>query len=63
VALHDFGAGSVLEIEPTVGDSLMVPFTDRAVPAVDFAAARVTVAADALDQARHADKGGRARRG
>ncbi len=63
VALHDFGAGSVLEIEPTVGDSLMVPFTDTAIPDVDLAAARVTVAADALDHARHAGRSGKARRG
>lgn len=63
VALHDFGAGSVLEIEPIVGDSLMVPFTDAAVPAVDIAGARVTVAAAALDHARPAGKGGKARRG
>lgn len=48
-AVHDFGAGDLLEIEaepraggPT-GESLLVPFTRAAVPEVDLAAGRVVV--------------------
>jgi 16S rRNA processing protein RimM len=43
VAVHDFGAGTLLEIQPASGTSLMLPFTKAAVPTVDIAAGRVTV--------------------
>ena len=48
-AVHDFGAGDVLEIEsePAAGrkrgDSLLVPFTREAVPEIDLAAGRLVV--------------------
>ncbi len=46
-AVHDFGAGDVLEIAPTTGrgpgESLLVPFTREAVPEVDLPAGRVVV--------------------
>ena len=36
LAVHDFGAGDVLEIVPPEGDSLMIPFTRAAVPHVNI---------------------------
>jgi 16S rRNA processing protein RimM len=42
-AIHNFGAGDVLEIKPDNGDPLMVPFTDTAVPNIDIAARRMVV--------------------
>jgi 16S rRNA processing protein RimM len=44
VAVHDFGAGDVLELQPQAGGtSLMVPFTAAFVPSVDIANRRVVV--------------------
>lgn len=48
VAVHDFGAGAILEFKTPAGADRMVPFTKTAVRAVDFAAGRVTIAAEAL---------------
>ncbi len=36
VAFHDFGAGDILEIAPEQGSSVMIPFTEAAVPEVDL---------------------------
>ena len=45
VAVHDFGAGDILELAPrTGGTTIMLPFTDVFVPVVDLAAGRITVA-------------------
>ncbi|MFG1480222.1 ribosome maturation factor RimM [Xanthobacter sp. V4C-4] len=52
IALHDFGAGDVLEyapVEAARGRTLMVPFTRVAVPVVDVAGGRVVMAADFID--------------
>lgn len=43
IAVHDFGAGNILEIQPAAaGEAMLVPFTREAVPAID--ATRVVVA-------------------
>ena len=42
-AVHDFGAGDVLEIARDAGQSVLVPFTRAAVPVVDLAAGRVVL--------------------
>jgi 16S rRNA processing protein RimM len=42
-AVHNFGAGDLLEIARDGGDSVMLPFTTAAVPAVDVAAGRIVV--------------------
>jgi len=43
-AVHNFGAGDLLEIEPAAGGAtLMVPFTEAAVPSVDIAGRRIVV--------------------
>lgn len=42
-AVHNYGAGDMLEVKTDSGRSAMVPFTDDAVPEVDLAAGTVTV--------------------
>jgi 16S rRNA processing protein RimM len=45
VAIHDFGAGDILELRPRAGGaSIMVPFTAAFVPKVDVAGGRLVVA-------------------
>jgi 16S rRNA processing protein RimM len=44
VAIHDFGAGDVLELRPVAGGAtFMLPFTEACVPQVDIARGRITV--------------------
>jgi 16S rRNA processing protein RimM len=44
VAVHNFGAGDLIEIAPARGGStVMLPFTDAAVPTVDIAGGRIVV--------------------
>ncbi len=43
VAVHNFGAGDMLEVKPEGGASVMVPFTDAAVPEVDLDGGRIGV--------------------
>lgn len=43
VAIHNFGAGDVVEIRGTAGDTVMVPFTRAAVPVVDVSARRIVI--------------------
>ena len=42
-AIHDFGAGDVIEIERPAAPPALVPFTRAAVPVVDLAAGRLVV--------------------
>jgi 16S rRNA processing protein RimM len=43
-AVHNFGAGEVIEIAPANGGpTIMLPFTESAVPEVDVKAGRMTV--------------------
>jgi 16S rRNA processing protein RimM len=42
-ALHDFGAGDVIEIERPGGERVMLPFTSAVVPVVDLAGGRLVV--------------------
>ena len=44
-AVHDHGAGPIVEIQPSDGPSTLVPFTREHVPAVDIEAGRLVVAA------------------
>jgi 16S rRNA processing protein RimM len=45
VAVHDFGAGDIIELQPEAGGTtLMVPFTDIFVPRIDIAGGRIIVA-------------------
>jgi len=44
VAVHDFGAGDILEIAPAGGGpTLLLPFNDAVVPEIDIAAGRLVV--------------------
>jgi 16S rRNA processing protein RimM len=53
-AVHDFGAGDLLELALADGGAVMVPFTAEVVPAIDLAHRRAVVALPAglLDAAR-----------
>jgi len=42
-AIHNFGAGDIIEIAPPHGATLLLPFTDAVVPTVDIAGGRVVV--------------------
>jgi 16S rRNA processing protein RimM len=43
-AVHNFGAGDLLEIEPAAGGATMLlPFTEATVPAIDIAGRRIVV--------------------
>jgi 16S rRNA processing protein RimM len=42
-AVHNFGAGDVIEIKPERGTSVMLPFTAAVVPAIEIAAGRLIV--------------------
>jgi 16S rRNA processing protein RimM len=45
VAVHDFGAGPILELRPHAGGAtMMLPFSDAFVPDVDITGGRITVA-------------------
>ncbi len=43
IALHDFGAGDLLEIRPPAGEPYLLPFTDHNVPVVDLPNKRLTI--------------------
>jgi 16S rRNA processing protein RimM len=51
-ALHDFGAGDVVEIERPNGERVMLPFTKAIVPVIDLAAGRVLVEPPVETEAR-----------
>jgi len=49
VALHNFGAGDIVEVRRAEGrDTVMLPFTEAAVPEIDVVGGRIVVAADAF---------------
>lgn len=43
LAVHNFGAGDVIEIQPPQGPSVMLPFTKAVVPTVDLQAKRIVI--------------------
>src|SRR5215471_10122306 len=43
VAIHNFGAGDIIEIAPPDGLTMLLPFSNAVVPAVDVAAGRVVI--------------------
>jgi 16S rRNA processing protein RimM len=42
-AIHNFGAGDIIEIAPPRGATLLLPFTDAVVPTVDIPGGRVVI--------------------
>jgi 16S rRNA processing protein RimM len=54
VAIHDFGAGDILELRPrSGGTTIMLPFTDAFVPRVDVGDGRIVVAPPAAADTKH----------
>ena len=43
VAIHNFGAGDIIEIAPPGGTTMLLPFTNAVVPSVDVAGGRVVI--------------------
>lgn len=43
IAVHDFGAGDVIDIERAEGQPVLVPFTRAAVPVVDISGGRIVI--------------------
>jgi 16S rRNA processing protein RimM len=43
MAIHDFGAGTIIEIAPPQGPTMLLPFTNAVVPTVDLAGGRVVI--------------------
>jgi 16S rRNA processing protein RimM len=43
LALHNFGAGDLIEVKLTDGATVMLPFTKAAVPEIDIAGKRIVV--------------------
>jgi 16S rRNA processing protein RimM len=43
VAIHNFGAGYIIEIAPAKGATMLLPFTNAVVPTVDLAGGRVVI--------------------
>ena len=43
IAIHNFGAGDIIEIAPAHGATMLLPFTNAVVPSVDLAGGRVVI--------------------
>ena len=43
IAIHNFGAGDIIEIAPPSGSTMLLPFTNAVVPTVDLAGGRVVI--------------------
>jgi len=43
IAVHNFGAGDIIEIAPSQGATMLLPFSNAVVPMVDLAVGRVVI--------------------
>jgi 16S rRNA processing protein RimM len=43
IAIHNFGAGDIIEIAPPKGATMLLPFTNAVVPTVDIPGGRVVI--------------------
>jgi 16S rRNA processing protein RimM len=43
IAIHNFGAGDIIEIAPSDGATMLLPFTNAVVPTVDLEGGRVVI--------------------
>jgi 16S rRNA processing protein RimM len=43
IAIHNFGAGDIIEIAPPSGTTILLPFSNAVVPTVDIAGGRVVI--------------------
>ena len=56
-AIHNFGAGDLVEVKPTQGNAtVLLPFTEATVPVVDIAGRRIVVDAAAFAAASAPDE-------
>ncbi len=56
VALHNFGAGDIVEVRRAeANDTVMLPFTQDVVPQIDVAGGRIVVANEAFESAASSD--------
>jgi 16S rRNA processing protein RimM len=59
VALHNFGAGDIIEVRRAERrDTVMLPFTQAAVPEIDVAGGRIVVTTEAFDAAANSEAQG-----
>jgi 16S rRNA processing protein RimM len=60
VAVHNFGAGDLIEVKPTSGNTTqMLPFDEATVPVIDLAAGQLVIVEPEMDQEApdaHSDK-------
>ncbi|MGH6728087.1 MAG: ribosome maturation factor RimM [Pseudolabrys sp.] len=54
-AVHNFGAGDLIEIAPAEGEPLLLPFNETTVPTIDLAAGRIVVVLPAVIEAKEED--------
>jgi 16S rRNA processing protein RimM len=55
-AIHNFGAGDLIEIAPAAGgEPLLLPFTEATVPEIDIKARRIVVVPPAEIEAKEED--------
>jgi 16S rRNA processing protein RimM len=43
IAIHNFGAGDIIEIAPPQGATMLLPFTNAVVPSIDLKSGRVVI--------------------
>jgi 16S rRNA processing protein RimM len=43
IAIHNFGAGDIIEVAPPHGTTMLLPFTNAVVPTVDLGSGRVVI--------------------
>ena len=43
IAIHNFGAGDIIEIAPPQGATMLLPFSNAVVPTIDLAGGRVVI--------------------
>jgi 16S rRNA processing protein RimM len=43
IAIHNFGAGDIIEIAPPSGTTILLPFSNAVVPTIDIAGGRVVI--------------------
>ncbi len=56
IAVHDFGAGDILELRPQAGGTtILLPFSEACVPGVDIAGGRIIVALPATTPGKRGD--------
>ena len=49
VAVHEFGAGGILEVEDALANNFMIPFTSEIVPTIDLPNRRLVIDPDILE--------------